>query len=703
MPEDKNLSLIELALERFKRVSEIDQAWREASIEDVKFSALLEQWPAALKTKREAKGKPCLVMDHMNQSIMQICNQYRQQRPAINVNPVGDESDVDTAEILQGIVRHIEVVSDAEIPRDTAFEQMVRGGYGVYRVITEKVGEQQEIKIKRIRNQFSVYIDYAAQEPDYSDARWAFITEDVPLKEYKALYGESTLAKTYVGNDNKLVSAGNLPASWVSDQEGVRIAEYFVKESDKWIWHKINAVEVLETTDWVGKYLPIIAVLGHDLDVDGKRHLSGMVRNGKDPQRMVNYFFSKATETVALANAAPFVAAAGQVEDYAQDWSNANTGDVVVLKYKPLDVGGGAVPPPQRETAEPPIQAMSVMAQMATENLKAAIGLYDPSLGKNKSDQSGSAIQKLQAQGDQSTLNYIDNAARSTRYEGRVLIDLIPRIYNTARVQRIIKPDGSAEMVVIHNGADQAGDAQALLSEKIKKIYDIGTGTYDIAVSVEQSYQTKRKEAVATQLDLMKILPPEMVANVIDIPVRNMDIPGGKELADRLQRMIPPQILGGDQGDPKMQVQQMQGQMQQLAQQHQQMQQALEAAHQIIQTKQVEQQGKVEIAKFESQTKMSIEQMKIEAQITIAEITTKAQNLQFRAKMENDSWNQLHGDAHEAEMQAQQQGHEQQMGQQQAEAASQQQDQQAGNQAALADQTHQQNMEAQASAPAAES
>ena len=657
--KERTERFLRLARERFKLVAEAESQPRHESLDDLEFRVGM-QWPKDIEMARTLDNRPALTLNRFPATIRQVTNEQRQQRPTVQINPVGDGADTDTAEVLQGVIRHVEVQSDAEIAYDTAFDSMVTIGFGYWRILPEYSDEElntQELKIKRIKNAFSVYFDPAAIEPDYSDARYAFIIEDVPRSEYQERYSDSEVATL-----NDFSSVGDNAADWAT-KDTVRVAEYFyVKDEPDPIsgrnrrtvyWAKINAVEVIDGSEdktegrpLPGKkgYIPIVPVLGDDLDINGKRHLAGLVRHAKDPQRMVNYWYSAATETIALAPRAPFIAAEGQIEGHEAEWRDSNIRSLPVLQYKPVSAGMNLAPPPQRNSVEVPIQAFNEMMGISSNEFKATTGLYDPSLGQTKADQSGRAIQSLQKQGSIATLNFSDNLSRSIRHTGRILIDLIPFYYDAAHIQRIIKPDGSVDHVIMHNG--QPDEAQALMTEKIKKVYDVGVGQYDVTVSVGPSYQTKRQESVAAELALLQSVP-EIAPSILDLVVGNMDWPQAKEMAKRLKKQLPPNLLDDANDDPEQQVMVLQAKLQALSQQHDLLTQVVQKQNDIINNKQVEQQGKADI-----------ERMKIEAQLTIAEITAKTQEATTRLKMENDMWRDLHGSAHELALQKDQQGHE---------------------------------------------
>jgi len=667
--EDERVKkFLRLAQERFKLCADATADSRQKALDDLNFR-VGEQWPADIQMQRQMDGRPCLTMNRLPQFIRQVTNEQRQQRPAIQVNPVGDGADQDTAEVLQGIIRHIEVNSDAEIAYDTAFEQCVTSGFGYWRILTDYISDKsfdQEILIKRVKNPFTVYVDPASIEPDESDARYKFLIEDMPASEYRVQYPNTQAASL-----GDFQSVGDNAPDWAS-RDTIRVAEYWHVEENqtqvaqladgtvipaeqvpegaqvinrrnvlnrKVMWSKINAVEIIEEREWPGYWIPLVPVLGDDIEVNGKRHLAGLVRSFKDPQRMYNYWVSAATEMIALAPKAPFIGAEGQFENHENEWAQANVRNFAKLEYKPVSISGTPVGPPQRQVFEPPIQSINLMTRQSDNDMKAVTGIYDASLGEKGPEQSGKAILARQKQGDVATLNYADNLSRSIRHTGRLLIDLIPHIYDAPRVQRIIKPDQSVDHVIVHN--QQPDGAQSMLSQSINKIYDIGTGRYDVTVSVGPSYQSKRQESVASMMALVQAYP-EIMPIAGDLLVRNMDWPGAKEMADRLKKTLPPQLQPeADQDDPEAQLAKTQSQLNQVMQQHDALVQALNQANEVIRTKQVETQGKSDI-----------ERMKIEAQLTIAEIGAKSQELQTRIKMEQQLWAELHNAAHEQAMQA---------------------------------------------------
>lgn len=635
-------AFLNLAKERFKLAADAEAAVRKEALDDLKFSVGKGQWPADIAQRRQEEGKPAMTMNRIPQFIHMITNEQRQQRPAVQVNPVGDGASKDTAEILQGMIRHIETQSDAEIAYDTAFDAMVRTGFGYFRIVTEYIDPNdpdnldQEIKIKRVKNQFRVYVDPSCNEPDYSDAKYWFIIEPMTPAEYKNKYPKSDLASL-----EDFSSMGDQDKDWVND-DSVRVAEYFYVEED-WTevkkngrlkrikkravkWAKINAIEILEETTSPGQFVGIIPVLGTDLDIEGDRYLAGAVRDAKEPQRAYNYGVSTAWETAGIAPRAPYLADVESVADFKEMWEQANRRNFGVLYY---DSKGNTLPKPDRNVAEPPLQAFALLVRQADNDLKSSIGIYDASLGQKGPDESGKAVLARQRQGDLATLNYSDNLSRSIRHLGRVLVDLIPHIYDAPRVQRIVNPDHSIDHVGIFNSKKSGmtmDDVKALAEmQAVKKIYDVGVGRYDVTVSVGPSYQSKRQEAVASIMALVNAYPALMQA-AGDLLVRNMDWPGADEIAKRLQKLLPP-ALQPDGDEPEIVAQKAQAQLAQLMQQHTVVVAELQKAQQIIQAKQVESQTKLQIAELNAKVQLLVQEAKTQGEGALMKLDAELQHI----------------------------------------------------------------------------
>jgi hypothetical protein len=591
---------------------------RENELDDLKFLAGSPdnqwQWPAdVLQTRGAVQGqtinaRPCLTINKLPQHVKQVTNDQRQNRPSGKVIPADDKADPEVAEIFDGIVRHIEYMSDADVAYDTACENQVTYGEGYIRILTEYCDDNtfdQDIRIGRIRNSFSVYMDPLIQDPCGADANWCFITEDLPKEEYERLFPDAQPISSIMAQ-----GLGDQDLTQWIQQKTVRIAEYFyvvyepvtlrlypgnvtveagsppdremrqmglkplrerVAQAKKVKWWKTNGYEVLEEQDWPGRWIPVVRVVGNEYEVDGQVYVSGLVRNAKDAQRMYNYWTSQEAEMLALAPKAPFIGYSGQFEGYEHQWKTANVTNWPYLEVNAdaTDGQGAVLPLPQR--AAPPLpQTGLIQAKLgASDDIKATTGQYDPSLGATSNERSGKAIMARQQQTDTGTYHFVDNLARAVRYVTRQIVDLIPKIYDTQRIARIIGIDGETSMAKID--PTQPEPVRKVMDQSgvvIEKIYNPSVGKYDVVVTTGPSYMTKRQEAMDAMSQILQGNPALwQVAG--DLFVKNMDWPGAEELAERLQKMIDPKLLA-DEEDPALQAanQQIQAMAQEMEQLH---------------------------------------------------------------------------------------------------------------------------------------
>lgn len=641
---------------------------REKALDDLKFRAG-DQWDGLIKSKRDLDKRPCLTINQLPQFIRQVTNEQRQNRPAIQVNPTGGDATVETAHIFQGMIRHIEFDSNADVAYDTAGQSAVTSGIGWFRIITDyedHTSFDQVIKFKRVRNPFMVYADPSSTEPDGSDMNWCFVSADYSKEMFEQAFRNSKLTAM-----SDWESVGDQMPGWVN-KEGCRVVEYFYREwvektlllmhdgttkfledipedrrpTDMMIkkkrtasvpqikWCKTNGIEILDETEWPGIWIPIIPVLGDELDVNGERILEGIVRHAKDPVRMYNYWVSAETEMIALSPKAPFIGAAGQFEGFEDKWNTANDRNYAYLEYNPKSVAGTLLGAPQRNQFEAPIQAINHARMASRDDLKATTGIYASGLGEQGNEQTGRAILARQHQGQVSNFHYIDNMTRAIRHAGRILVDLIPKIYDTERIVRIIEPDGNQKLVTVGpspatpgpagpgapGAPPQAGTASAppqnpnnpggiSTQTGVERIFDLSVGKYDVTVGSGPSYQTKRQEALASLLQLTQNFPKLMdVAG--DIIVGNMDWEGSTEIANRLKKTLPPGLGTDDDGNQEMPPQALQKiqQMQQMIEQQTAELHALSDAHE---EKESERRSKefIELAKLRNNLTIAAMQM----------------------------------------------------------------------------------------------
>jgi hypothetical protein len=561
------------AIEFMRHASDAESENRASALIDLKFR-YGDQWPQYAIASRGLE-RPQLTINEMDSYIRQVTNMQRQQRPRIKIDPVDDKADVKIAKVITGLTRHIEVNSDADNAYDIAFDFAATIGWGYWRVRTDYIDDDsfnQDIYIDSINNPFGVYLDPNSRLPDGSDGEKALVTDLIPKETFKLMYPGAEAA-----NFNMLTSGGSDP-DWVSEQE-IRLAEYFYvdrtkanlvmltdgsivwddelprvqqfmaqmgikigikgeRESYKRIvkWCKQTGAEILEEKTLPGKYIPIVPVYWTDVWIDNKRVRQGLVRPAMDSQRMVNFWQTAITESIALAPKAKWLIEEGTDEGHENEFKNANLSANPVLRWKSTNVDGQRAEAPQRLQPEPPPPGAVEASFMASQNLQKVMGIFDPAV-RSQEPKSGKAINAERSQAENSNFHGYDNLTRSIKHTGRIILGLIPTIYDTERILRIIGEDGTSELVKV-NEQTQAQDETGQAIQKI--LNDVRVGTYDVVMDTGPGYNTKRIEGVDAMMQLMATPIGEKVAQVgDDLLVRNMDFPGADVLADRLAAANP--------------------------------------------------------------------------------------------------------------------------------------------------------------------
>ncbi len=567
---ESDYDLIGDAKARFKEAYDAIDVNRGEMLDDLNFLNG-DQWPNALKNDREADGRPCLVINKMQAFVDQVIGDLRRNTPSIVIKPVDDNSDVETADILTGLIRNIQVQSDAEIVYDTAAEHSIVCGEGSFRVITEYSDDDtfdQDIRIRRLKNSFQVFWDPNAVMWDKADARYCFVTERIAKDEFEQLYPDKATMPAEGGRDKD---------PYWGDDHTIRIAEYWRKkpvkktmrlyrnvitdeeittdeELDEMNWsvlrerevdtHKIvmsklNQVEELEPeAEWPGKLIPIVTIYGKELNIENKTVYRGIIRNAKDPQRLYNYSRSMSAEAVSLAPKAPWLVTAKQIKNYQAMWAQAHKKNFPYLPYNPDPQATG---PPQRTFPNMSHTGIKDEIMISDQEMHDTTGLQQSSLGKEGNEKSGKAILARQREGDIGNFVFHDNIARALRHCGRIILELIPHIYDTPKVVRVLGEDEEAEFVPINQIFTDEADGIT------EKIYDLTAGKYDVVVSVGPSYTTQREESAEMMMEFLRVIP-QAAPLIADLLAKNFDWPGAQEIAERLRAMVPPQVLGNQPG-----------------------------------------------------------------------------------------------------------------------------------------------------------
>lgn len=536
------------ALADFARCRDAEARNRNDARELIRFVNLSEQWPDDVRRARERDGRPCLTVNKVKKLVRQVCNEARQNKPSIKIKPVDYQSDNATADILSGIMRNIEYISNADAAYDTAIEHAATGGVGYLRVGIDYAYDdafELDIKIERVADQFSVWGDPDSLAEDSNDWNVAFVTEWMDKDAFADKYGDAEQSNFDSGDYYQ-----QLPDGW-RDGDRVMVAEYWTREpsiktimllsdgntvdADVYSQHAIgflasgitpvnqrevrahkvmqrivSGAEVLEENEFPGCYIPIIPVYGNDFIVDGQRYLRGLAYDSMDSQRMYNYWRTVSTEMVALAPKAPWIARQGSLIDAAR-WERSGQENYAYLEYR------GDMPP-QRQPFDPSPMGAVNEAMSADGDIYETAGMT-AERPEQQMGSSGAAVWAKKASTDTNTFHFVDNLVRAIRHMGRVIVGIIPHVYNQQRIMRVIGEDGEQAQVEVNNG-----------------IYDLTAGKYDVVVTAGASYASRREEAAYQMSELLRTYP-DAAPIVAPLLAKNLDWPEADKIMEQFEAM----------------------------------------------------------------------------------------------------------------------------------------------------------------------
>lgn len=708
--------IIEQAIARAKLAKAAEATQREREIAALKFQVPALQWPDDVKNQRngstingvQANARPMLSIPKIDQPIQLILNQEKAAHLGIQVHPLSEDADDDTADVQQGLYRAIERDSRAGLARSWAFDRAVKCGRGAYRILKVYADDggdpfDQKIVFQRILRQDDVYFDPSAQEPDWSDGEWALIGTFLSADRYTREFGDSELAGTLDGNFADLMAA---EPDWFKEVDGkpaIRVMEYWVidlstrtrcayrlsgqvtigwkdelpkgfpdrdiiqtrEEPTRTVtWYKLTAKEVLDTQEWDGKYIPIIPVIGRELQpFDGERRWTGVIEPAMDGQRLFNYAASNAVEIAALEPKAPFIMVEGQDESFEAEWDQINTRNLTRVRYRAVNLAGQPAPPPQRMQIDASRLGPSMLLlNEANSFIQSSTAMFDPSLGNaQKKDRSGRAILAQQEQGDRSSSDYLDNLAQvSMMYEAKVVLDLMGKVYDRpGRIARILGKNDETKTVMLNAAfeTDASGRPRPATTQTAKH-YDMTRGIYGVSVTVGKAYATRMEEA-SNEIGLILQADPALMALIGPIYFKYRDFPGHDQIADVLKKVRAKQFPGIDESDEHQpDPQQMRAQLDSAKQQAQVLGEQLKQAVDYVKTEQAKHDATIQIETFKQKAAVEIQRMKDATAIRVKEIDALMKGVILDQEQEHEALALGQEMAHESRQAAADRSHE---------------------------------------------
>lgn len=612
------------------------------------------QWPETLFKERDRRGLPSLTINRLPAFINQVTGDHLTNRPQIKVRPAGLGSDQKGASNREGMIRQSEQVSRAKFIIDQAYKTMCVSGYLAHwqintRYISDDSVDEQEIVWEPIEDQFSVIRDPHAKEPDGRDGNWLFILETISNDEWE---------RRYPGKDKPISAATsgiNDYAKWF-DADSVTIAIYWTRKSKKRtrckmhngekFWKdelsdagKRHIVKERETDDWTTEvsvcsgteilsepkvkpwlWIPVVSVIPPYIMKDGKKWYRASAEDAIDPQRFYNYWKSLNVQHIKPK---PTYVTAAMIKGLEKFWDREDKSD---LKYLPVNSDGTQWPqdhtPPQVSTA------IVQEEQSAVDDIKATLGMWNPSIGASEQTLSGKAIGKLQMAGDKGNMEYVNSLVRALTFTGDIILDMIPHVLDTEREVPTLGFDNTPGILKINY---KHMTENGMMIEN-----DMKSGKYRSVVDVGPSFTTQRQEALDAMVSL-STGNPQIATVLAPFMAKFGDWPYADRIFSILKAIQPPNLQplyddqqqDGKEQDPRM--------IQMQAMFEQQMEELKAALGQLqAENEALKQEEQSKIAKIESDREMNAEKIALEREHIRMEMDLKReiaiQEFELKAK-----------------------------------------------------------------------
>ncbi len=569
---DTDDNFLKFATKLFDSDLQFDRENRNAAVEDAEFM-VGDQWDNFIKKRRVRAQKPTLTFNRLPAFVGQIVGDRRLNETDVKI-VADDNKHKNAARIREGLVRSIQKNSRANTAYTKALENQVIGGMGCFEICLEYAHDdvfEQDVKIKEISNSFSVVWDQMSVEPSGADAMHCFKVQTMKKSVFKQQYPDANAGDP--STDLRILGY-DIDRTWITEDE-VRIINFWRMRTRKRIvallrdedgtedvedvtdrppeeWmqrvviapsgspimrevdrkyvelYTITALDILEGPyELPIKRVPVFAVPGWKVNVGTDVHRFGLIRFLKDPQRLHNYWRSIIAEKLMLTPKGNWIATEEAVEGRQKEWRESHLSDDPLLTYDGDHPAPVRIPPSQIEAG------LIEQAGMAAQDLRDISNLHQASLGQQSNEVSGVAIQARQRVGETGTVIYQDNLNLAIEECGKVINQLIPHVYDTARTIKILGVDGKdIPAVVINDETDEDS-------------VDITAGKYSVSSTTGPSFATKRIEASESMLNMVNAVPQTM-AIVLDKIIEAQDWPGATEIARRLREQLPPGTLNED-------------------------------------------------------------------------------------------------------------------------------------------------------------
>jgi hypothetical protein len=490
------------------------------------------------------------------------------------VRPAGGTATQELAKTYDGLVRNIETISNASHVYAQAARDMIVSGIGGWEIRVDWAdGDSfdQDFLIKWIPSfEDRVWIDKNSTMQDASDANHAFIIDNISKEKYKKMFPEGSCMS--VGNDRSAdvythkaegIEIGRILYKKPFTKKLVMMTDGSVYEDDEDFQAVVDelaeqGIEIAKNPDGSPKQrdkktfkvysrlfdgggfltpeqetvfsgIPIIPNYLNFAIREGKLIYKGNVEPLMDAQRSYNTFRSREIEDIALTPPEVIWATRDQLSnpsDLAAVEKMSVSQQRVYLYTKDADVPG----PPVRDRAPVISPGLQQSIQNSLDDIQTTSARSPLMSGDTDGVLSGVAIEKLQNKGDSLTIQVFRSMEIAICRTVRLLVDGIPKLYDSTAQKRILNEDGSYELIELNKKTVD------LDTGKTVTLNDLSQGKYDVTCSSGPSFKNRQQESVRALIELSNAVPGVGEASA-DILLNNVATPGVDLVAERIRRV----------------------------------------------------------------------------------------------------------------------------------------------------------------------
>lgn len=552
---------------------------REKVIESIRFVRIPgAQWEgstfAGTELLEQLDKYPRFELNKVAKEIDRIISEYRKNKITVKFRPGDSSASKELADKLNKAFRADWVRSNGDAAAINCFDDAVTGGMGAIELCAEyeneedPLDERMKITFKPVfDSQSCVFWDPNAKEYDKSDAEWCGLSYTMTPEAYKAKWDKAAPSSV------EKIESGQWQDWWTPD--AVTICRWFEVRTDKidvigyknpftmeqsiYYSDEIADIEdelaekgflevgrrqvkkkrvycgIFDGEGWLeepkripGSYIPVCMQYGKRWFIDNVERIEGHATKAMDAQRLDNLMVSMLADTATQGNESTPIVDIDQISGLERVWANRNKTRPAYLPLKSIkDKQGNIIAPANVSGYTQPPQVSPALATLlqytgaAIQEITGASNMQ--SLPSNLAEDT---VESIFSRADMQSYIYMDNAAMTMRYVGKVWLSMAKEVYGSSQELTMQDEEGNRTF------GDLSAGVVDRTTGKTVMLNDLATANFDVEVDIGESFTAKRDAVRRDLLNLLGMMQPDnpyypvIMAKIVD----NSDGDGVEEL-----------------------------------------------------------------------------------------------------------------------------------------------------------------------------